>query len=89
MDYVKINNNYSSLSWDYSRQFAVRTRLVEAGFYAAIISSLSIIGSNNKNKKYHLITFIIAAYILLPNINKDYNVLNQFWVNLQYMSTLF
>lgn len=88
MDYVKINNNYSSLSWDYSRQFAVRTRLVEAGFYAAIISSLSIIGSNIKNKKYHLITFVIAAYVLLPNINNDYNILNQFWVNLQYISTL-
>ena len=88
MDYVKINNDFIGLSWDYARQFAVRTRMVEAGFYATILVSLSLIGCNLNGRYKHIVLFLIAAYFILPNAAYDDNVMIQAWVNAKYFFSL-
>ena len=88
MDYVKINNDFHGLSWDYARQFAVRTRMVEAGFYAIILVSLSIIGCNFKRRYQYIAVCLISTYTILPNARYDDNVLIQAWVNAKYFFSL-
>jgi len=88
MDYVKINNDFPGISWDYARQFAVRTRMVEAGFYATILVSLSLIGCNLNRRYKYIVAFLITAYVILPNAGYDDNVMIQAWVNAKYFFSL-
>lgn len=88
MDYVKINNDFPGLSWDYARQFAVRTRMVEAGFYATILVSLSIMGCSLKRRYKNIAAYLISIYTILPNAGYDDNVIIQAWVNAKYAFSL-
>ncbi|MFS9433259.1 hypothetical protein QNN86_02820 [Citrobacter sp. C348] len=88
MDYVKINNDFPGISWDYARQFAVRTRMVEAGFYATILVSLSIIGCDLNRRYKYIAVCLILVYTILPNARYDDNVMIQAWVNAKYFLSL-
>jgi hypothetical protein len=86
MDFIKIDRAFPAMSWDYAQQFALRTRLVEGGFYATIAFALMGILSAQDKWVRGIALAAVLAYGLIPVLHPRTSLALQFIANLDYLT---
>lgn len=88
MDFLLVDTNHADPTWDYARQFALRTRLVEGGFYATILASFSIMLARLKGAAKLVLVVGIVFFTVGPDLSGESNLVRQLIANIAYLSNL-
>lgn len=86
MDFIRIHTDFSAMSWDYAQQFALRTRLVEGGFYAVMAFALMGILSARHRVVRGVALAVVLVYALTPVLHPKTSLLSQFVANAKYLT---
>ncbi|MBY4898068.1 hypothetical protein [Cupriavidus sp. AU9028] len=85
MDYLLVDTRFAKADWDYYRQFSVRTRLIEGGYYAVILLSLAALWKRAGLRVRQCMVLAMAILIAGPELSKESRVFKQARANASFI----
>lgn len=85
MDFLLVDTRHAKADWDYYRQFSVRTRLIEGGYYAVILLSLAAIWKRAGLRARQCMVVAMVILIAGPELSRESRIFKQARVNAAFI----